>query len=133
MTTQPQHAGPSHRHRPSGTIAGHRQRTTSLGDAGRPARSSLAGRGTYLGALDTYGSCAGCKPVPSGNLGSIPRRSTTSTDRKRADGCAESPTPFIPDSRREPGRSTYPKPHHLLIASLACWAVVVILIGVILI
>ena len=50
-----------------------RQRTTSLGDAGRPARSSLAGRGTY------------------------------------------------------------PKPHHLLIASLACWAVVVILIGVILI
>ena len=54
--------------------AANRQRTTpSLGDAGRPARSSLAGQGTY------------------------------------------------------------PKPHHLLIASLCCWAVVVILIGVILI
>ena len=60
-------------------------------------------------------------------------RSTFSTDRKRADGCAESPTPFSPDSRREAGRSTYPKPHHLLIASLCCWAVVVILIGVVLI
>lgn len=32
-----------------------------------------------LGYVDMYGSCADCKSVPSGNVGSIPTISTTSS------------------------------------------------------
>ena len=57
------------------------------------------------------------------------QRSAAVCQRTNPLGDAGRSAPFLP--RR--GRSNYPKPHHLLIASLCCWAVVVILIGVILI
>ena len=38
----------------------------------------------YSGVVDAYGSYAGCKPVPQGNVGSIPTGSTTRINRAKA-------------------------------------------------